>query len=97
MNVLEKIKTSNNKIEQNETQYNLDRQTAKILDFLSGNVNKDEFLTSKDILPEKDLLEKAAAIKRFEFSPLGSKLKKETVITKKIYQGLNKAFISNKS
>ena len=54
-------------------------------------------MTSKDILPEKDLLEKAAAIKRFEFSPLGSKLKKETVITKKIYQGLNKAFISNKS
>ena len=41
MNVLEKIKTSNNKIEQNETQYNLDRQTAKILDFLLGNVNKD--------------------------------------------------------
>ena len=32
----------------------------------SCNVTKYECLTSKDVLPEKDLLEKAAAIKRFE-------------------------------
>ena len=32
----------------------------------SGNVSKYKFLTGKDVLPEKDLLEKAAALKRFE-------------------------------
>ena len=38
MTVSEKIKRI--KIEQNRTQYNLDRQTAKILDLSSGNVAK---------------------------------------------------------
>ena len=46
----------------------------------SRNVGKYEFLTSKDVLPEKDLLEKAAAIERFEYSSLGSELKKQTGI-----------------
>ena len=41
----------------------------------SGNVTKYECLPSKDVLPEKDLLEKAAAIKRFEYLPLGEELK----------------------
>ena len=36
----------------------------------SGKVSKYEFLTSTDFLPENDLLEKAAATKRFECSPL---------------------------
>ena len=31
----------------------------------SGNVSKHEFMTSKDVLPEKNLLEKAATTKRF--------------------------------
>ena len=35
------------------------------------------------MLLEKDLLEKAATIKRFEYSPLGSELKKYTDIAKK--------------
>ena len=30
----------------------------------SGNVGKYEFLIAKDVLPEKDLLQKAATIKR---------------------------------
>ena len=42
----------------------------------SGNVGKYEFLTSEYVLPEKGLLEKAATIKRFEYSPLCSELKK---------------------
>ena len=41
----EKIKTNNNKIEQNKAQYILDRQTAKISALSSGNVGKNEFLT----------------------------------------------------
>ena len=45
MTVNEKIKIVNNKIEQTKAQYNLDRQTAKILALSSGNVGKYEFLT----------------------------------------------------
>ena len=63
MSISEKIKTVNIKIKQNKAQYNLDRQTAKISALSSGNVSKYEFLTGKDVLPEKDLLEKVAAIK----------------------------------
>ena len=58
------------------------RQTAKILALLSGNVCEYDFLTSEFVLPEKNLLEKAATIKRFDYSPLGSELKKQTDIVK---------------
>ena len=57
-------------MKKNKAQYNSDRQTAKIAAFSSGNVSKYEFLTGKDALPKKDLLEKAATMKRFEYSPL---------------------------
>ena len=43
MSINEKIKAINNKIDQNEAQYNLDRQTAKISILSSGNVSKYEF------------------------------------------------------
>ena len=78
MTVSEKIKTIDNKIDQHKAQYNLDWQTAMISVLSSGNIGKYEFLTGKDVLPEKDLLEKAATIKRFEYSLLGSELKKQT-------------------
>ena len=61
----EKIKATINKIEQNQAQYDLDRQTVKISAWSSGNVSKYEFLTGKDSLPEKELLVKAATLKRF--------------------------------
>ena len=61
----EKIETIHKKIEQNKPQYNLDRQTAKISVFSSGKFNKYEFFTSKDVLPEKELLKKAATMKIF--------------------------------
>ena len=53
MSINEKIKTINNKIEQNKAQYNLDRQTAKISALSSGNAIKYEFLTGKDDSPKK--------------------------------------------
>ena len=71
MSISEKIKTSNNKIVQNKVHYNIDRQTGKISALSSGNNIKYEFMTGKDVLPEKDLLEKAAAMKRLEYSMLG--------------------------
>ena len=80
MTVREEIKIIDNKIEQNKTQYNWDRQTAKISALSLGNVGKHEFLTSHNVLPEKGLLEKAASMKRFEYSPLGNELKKQTDI-----------------
>ena len=51
----------------------------------SGNVSRYKLLTDKDVFPEIDLLKKAA-IKRFEYSPLGKELKAPTGIAKKQYQ-----------
>ena len=61
------------------------RQTAKISAFSSRNVSKYEFLNSKDVLPEKDLLEKAAALKIFKYSPLGKELKGKSSAAEKQY------------
>ena len=66
MTVNEKIKTIDNKIEQNKAQYDLDRQTAKISALPSGSVSKYEFLTVKDVLLEKDFLEKAVILRKIE-------------------------------
>ena len=92
MSISEKIKTINNKIEQNKAWYNLDRQTAKISALSSGNVSKYKFLTGKDILAEKHLLEKAATMKIFEYSLLGKELKKKTSVSQKQYQSFDKIF-----
>ena len=73
----------------NKAQYNLERETAKISSLSSRNLSKYEFFTGENILPEKDLLEKAATIKRFEYSSSGSELKKQTDTAKK--QKLGKA------
>ena len=43
-------------IKQKQAQYNLDKQPAKISAISSGNVTKYEFLTGKDLLPERELL-----------------------------------------
>ena len=85
MSISEIIKTIDNKIEQNKTRYDLERQAAKILDLSSGNVTKYGFLTTKDVLPKKDLLEKTATMKRFESLPLDKELKAQTDIAKKQY------------
>ena len=86
MTVSENIKTVNNKIEQNKAQCNLDRQTVKILALSSVNVSKYEFLTGKDVLLEKEMLQKAVTIKSFEYVALDTELKKQTDIAKKQYQ-----------
>ena len=49
-----------------------------------------ESATSKDILPEKDILEKAAKTKKFEYLLLGKELKAQTDIAEKQYQTLTK-------
>ena len=52
-------------------------------------------MTGKDVLSEKYLLEKSAAIKRLEFSPLGKELKKQTSVAGRQYQKFDNAFESN--
>ena len=54
-------------MKQNKAQHNLDTQTVKISTLLSGNVGKYEILTGKNVLLEKELSEKAATIKWFEY------------------------------
>ena len=96
MIINEKIKAINNKIEQNKAQYDLDRQSAIISALSSRNDSKYEFLISKDVLPEKDLLENVAAIRKFKYTPLGKEFKKQTSVAKKQYQKLDNALESNK-
>ena len=62
MSIREKIKAINDKIEQNKAQYDLDRQTSEISVLSSENVSKYQFLAGKDVLPEKDSLEKSCYI-----------------------------------
>ena len=85
-------KQSITKLSKSKAQRSVDRQTTTILDLSSGNISKYEFLTGDNVLPEKDLLEKAAIIKRFEYSPLSSELKKQTDIAEKQNQGLDKIY-----
>ena len=64
----------------------------KISTVSSENVSKYEFLTGKDILLEKNLLEESAALKWFQYTLLGKELKKQTSVAEKQYQ----EFESNK-
>ena len=62
----EQNKILDDKIESNINQYKVDRLNAEISAFLSGDLNKYEFLTTKDLKYKPNALDKA----RFEFSPL---------------------------
>ena len=52
-------------------------------------------MTEKDDLPGKDLLEKAAAVRKFEYFLLGKEFKKQTSVAEKQYHKLDNAFESN--
>ena len=61
------------------------KHTADISALLSRNNIKYKFLPGEDVLPKKDLLEKAATMKTFEYSPLGKELKAQTNYCKEIW------------
>ena len=63
----EENKILDDKIESSVNQYKVDRLNAEISAFSSGDLNKYEFLTRKDLNYKPNALDKA----RFEFSPLG--------------------------
>ena len=47
-------------------------------------------MTGRDVLPENELLEKAATLKRFEYSPLGKAFEKQTNVITKQTEVINK-------
>ena len=59
MSISEKIKAINDKMEHNKAQYDLDGETAKISALSSISISKYKFLSGKDVLPEKYLLQKS--------------------------------------
>ena len=63
----EQNKILDDKIDSNINQYKVDILNAEISAFSSGDLNKYEFLTRKDLKYKPNALGKA----RFELSPLG--------------------------
>ena len=66
MTVTDQIKILNRKIKQNEAQYDLDREAAKISALSSNNLDKYEYLTGEDLDLKPSTVEQA----KFEYSPL---------------------------
>ena len=67
MTVKNQLKILNRKIKQNKADYDLYRQSAEISALNSGDLDKYENLTKKDLNYKPDPLQKA----KFEYSPLG--------------------------
>ena len=67
MTVTDQIEILNKKIKQNEAQYDLDREAAKISALSSNNLDKCEYLTSEDLALKPSTIEQT----KFEYSPLG--------------------------
>ena len=67
MTVTDQIKILNRKIKQNESQYDLDREAAKISALSSNNLDKYELLTGEDLGLKPSTIEQT----KFEYSPLG--------------------------
>ena len=67
MTVTDQINILNRKIKQNEAQYDLDRETAKISALSSKNLYKYQYLTGEDLGLNPSTVKKA----KFEYSPLG--------------------------
>ena len=67
MTVTDQIRILNRKIIQNEAQYGLDREAAKISALTSNNLDKYEYLTGENLGLKPSTVDKA----KFEYSPLG--------------------------
>ena len=67
MTVTDHFKILNRKILQNEAQYDLDKKAAKISVLFSNNLDKYEYLTGEDLVPQPSTVEQA----KFEYFPLG--------------------------
>ena len=67
--------TINDKIRDEKTQYDIDREAAKISALSSGEIRKYEYLTGEDILPsnQQQIIQQA----KFTYSPLGKAYEKQ--------------------
>ena len=72
MTIKEQIKILDDKIKQNQGNYDLYRQNAKISALSSGKLYKYEYLTGEDLGYRPDPVQKA----KFEYTPLGELLNK---------------------
>ena len=63
----DQIKILNDKIKTNNAQYDINKLNAEISAYSSGDLDKYEFLTKKDLKCKPDALEQA----KFTYSPLG--------------------------
>ena len=72
MTVTDQIKILDRKIKQNESQYDLDREAAKISALSSNNLDKYELLTGEDLNLKPSTVEQT----KFEYSPLGKRFNK---------------------
>ena len=72
MTVTGQINILNRKIKQNEAQYDLDREAAKIPPLSSKNLDKYKYMTGEDLDFKPSTVKKA----KFEYSPLGMSLNK---------------------
>ena len=59
MTITDQIKILNRKIKQNESQYDLDREAAKISALSSNNLDKYELLTGADLNIKPSAIEQA--------------------------------------
>ena len=73
MTVTDQIKILNRKNKQNESQYDFNREAAKISAFSSNNLEKYELLTSEDLGFKPSTIEQ----NKFEYSPLAKIFNKE--------------------
>ena len=67
MTVTDKINILNRKVKQNEAQYDLDREAARISVLSSNNLDKNELLTGEHLNLKPSTIEQT----KFEYSPLG--------------------------
>ena len=67
MTVTDQTKILDRKIKQNESQYDLDREAAKLSALSSNNLDKYELLSGEDLGLKPSTIEQA----EFEYSPLG--------------------------
>ena len=72
MTINEQIKILDHKIKSNNTQYDLDREAAKISAISSKGLEKYKYLTGEDLGYKPDVIQRA----KFEYSPLGEDFNK---------------------
>ena len=79
MKLNDEAKILNDKIKANKSQYDLDREAAKISALSSGELEIYEYLTGEDLGYKPDVIQK----EKFDYSPLGIVFNKGLVESEK--------------